>query len=60
MKQIQYDGFELEHFDSAYNFRRYQVSLIKEFLDGSLLEVGAGKGGLAAKYVDLPDCIFCF
>ena len=23
MKTIQYDGFELEHFDSAYNFRKY-------------------------------------
>ena len=57
MKQIQYDGFELEHFDSASNFRKYQVSLIKEFLDGSLLEVGAGKGGLAAKYIDLLDKI---
>ena len=57
MKQIQYDGFELEHFDSAYNFRKYQVSLIKEFLDGSLLEVGAGKGGLAAKYIGLLDKI---
>ena len=57
MKQIQYNGFELEHFDSASNFRRYQVSLIKEFLVGSLLEVGAGKGGLAAKYVDLLDKI---
>jgi 2-polyprenyl-3-methyl-5-hydroxy-6-metoxy-1,4-benzoquinol methylase len=57
MKQIQYDGFELEHFDSAYNFRKYQVSLIKEFLDGSLLEVGAGKGGLTAKYIGLLDKI---
>ena len=57
MKQIQYNGFELEHFDSASNFRRYQVSLIKEFLVGSLLEVGAGKGGLAAKYIDLLDKI---
>ena len=30
MSPIQYDGFELEHFDSAYNFRKYQVSLIKD------------------------------
>ena len=55
MKQIQYDGFELEHFDSAYNFRKYQISLIKDYLKGSLLEVGAGKGGLAANYINLLD-----
>ena len=57
MKQIQYDGFELEHFDSASNFRRYQISFIKKFLVGSLLEVGAGKGGLATKYIDLSNDI---
>ena len=57
MKQIQYDGFELEHFDSASNFRQYQISLIKEYIVGSLLEVGAGKGGLAVKYINLPDDI---
>ena len=55
MKQIQYDGFELEHFDSALNFRKYQISLIKDYLNGSLLEVGAGKGGLAANYINLLD-----
>ncbi len=57
MKQIQYDGFELEHFDSASNFRQYQISLIKEYIVGSLLEVGAGKGGLAVKYINLTDDI---
>ena len=55
MKQIQYDGFELEHFDSAFNFRKYQISLIKDYLYGSLLEVGAGKGGLAVNYINLLD-----
>ena len=57
MKQIQYDGFELEHFDAASNFRKYQISLIKDYLNGSLLEVGAGKGGLASKYLNLLDDI---
>ena len=55
MKQIQYDGFELEHFDAASNFRKYQISLIKDYLNGSLLEVGAGKGGLATNYINLLD-----
>ena len=36
MKTIQYDGFELEHFDSAYNFRKYQISLIKKFIKGTI------------------------
>ena len=50
MKIIQYDGFELDHFDSAINFRKYQISLIKEFINGKFLEVGAGKGGLIPFY----------
>ena len=43
MKIIQYDGFELDHFDSASNFREYQISLIKKFIKGKFAEVGAGK-----------------
>ena len=50
MKIIQYDGFELDHFDSAKNFRIYQISLIKKFIKGKFLEVGAGKGGLIPFY----------
>ena len=57
MKKIKYDGFELEHFDAASNFRKYQISLIKDYLTGSLLEVGAGKGGLATNYINLLDDI---
>ena len=34
MKTIQYDGFELDHFDSASNFRKYQISFITEFIKG--------------------------
>mgnify|MGYP001295176758 FL=1 len=60
MKLIQYDGFELDHFDSAYNFRKYQISLIKKYLSGKLLEVGPGKGGLTFfydKFVKKPTLI---
>ena len=53
MKIIQYDGFELDHFDAALNFREYQISLIKKFLKGKFLEVGAGKGGLVPFYKKL-------
>ena len=60
MKLIQYDGFELDHFDSAYNFRKYQISLIKNYLSGKLLEVGPGKGGLTffySQFVKKPTLI---
>jgi len=57
MKPIQYDGFELEHFDSAKNFRKYQISLIKRFIKGKFLEVGAGKGGLVPFYKKLTKDI---
>ncbi len=53
MKTIQYDGFELDHFDSALNFRKYQISLITKFINGKFLEVGAGKGGLIPFYKNL-------
>ena len=57
MKPIQYDGFELEHFDSAISFRKYQISLIKKFIKGKFLEVGAGKGGLIPFYKKLTKNI---
>ena len=57
MKTIQYDGFELEHFDSASNFRKYQISLIKKFIKSNFLEVGAGKGGLVPFYKKLAKDI---
>ena len=50
MKKIHYNGFELEHFDSASNFREYQVSLISKYINGNFVEVGAGKGGLVPYY----------
>ena len=50
MKLIQYDGFELEHFDAAFNFRKYQISLIRQYLSGKFIEVGPGKGGLTNFY----------
>ena len=53
MKKVQYDGFELDHFDSASNFREYQISLIKKFIKGKFVEVGAGKGGLVPFYTKL-------
>ena len=54
MKKIHYNGFELEHFDSASNFRKYQVSLILKYINGNFVEVGAGKGGLVPYYKKIP------
>ena len=54
MKKIHYNGFELEHFDSASNFRKYQVSLILKYINGNFVEVGAGKGGLVSYYKKIP------
>ncbi len=50
MPNIKYDGYELEYFDSAYNFRNYQISLVKKYLKGNSVEVGPGKGELVNYY----------
>jgi 2-polyprenyl-3-methyl-5-hydroxy-6-metoxy-1,4-benzoquinol methylase len=50
MSKVSYDGYELEHFDSAYNFRKYQIQLIKKYLQKNLAEVGPGRGGLVEYY----------
>ena len=61
MSKIKYDGYELEYFDSAYNFRNYQLSLIKKYLKGNLSEVGPGKVELFnyykkyLKYINVID-----
>ena len=57
MKKIHYNGFELEHFDSALNFRKYQVSLILKYINGNFVEVGAGKGGLVPYYKKIPKSV---
>ena len=57
MKKIHYNGFELEHFDSASNFREYQVSLILKYINGNFVEVGAGKGGLVPYYKKIPKSV---
>ena len=50
MSKVVYEGHELEHFDNAYNFRSYQLQLIKNYLGNNLLEVGPGKGGFVESY----------
>ena len=60
MTKIKYDGFELEHFDKASNFRKYQIKLIKNYIRGKFAEVGAGKGGLVNYYYRITDNICLF
>ena len=50
MSKIKYDGHELEYFDSAYNFRNYQLELIKNYLSDNFAEVGPGRGEFVNYY----------
>ena len=50
MSEITYEGHELEHFDNANNFRKYQLQLIFKYLNNNLAEVGPGRGGFVKHY----------
>ena len=50
MTTVKYDGYELEYFDHAANFRKYQIKLVNRYLKSNLAEVGPGQGGLADYY----------
>lgn len=52
MKKINYQGWELEHFDNSSNFRLYQYDLIKDYLTGYAAEVGPGNGECLEIYRD--------
>ena len=58
MSKIAYDGYELDYFDDAYNFRKYQIKLIKKYLINNLAEVGPGQGGLVNYYYKFVKKIF--
>ena len=60
MKKINYDGWELEFFDNASNFRSYQFDLIKKNLRGRVAEIGPGNGIFVDKYKDLVDEIHLY
>ncbi len=57
MTTVKYDGYELEYFDDAFNFRKYQIQLVKKYLKKNLAEVGPGQGGLAKYYKKLVSKI---
>lgn len=58
MPKIKYDGFELEYFDSSYNFRNYQLLLIKKYLKKKIAEVGPGRGGFVDYYEKYSKSIY--
>ena len=60
MTKIKYDGFELDYFDKAFNFRKYQIELIKPFIKDKFAEVGPGSGGLVKYYYRLTKFIHLF
>ena len=49
-KLFQNDGFELDSFDAAKKFRKYQIYYLKKYIKDPFLEVGAGQGGLVNLY----------
>ena len=57
MSNIEYDGWELEHFDNSDNFRNYQCDLLKDHLKGHVAEVGPGNGENLLIYKDKVDTL---
>ena len=57
MSEIEYVGWELEHFDSSNNFRNYQNDLLKNHLKGHTAEVGPGNGENLQIYKDKVDIL---
>ena len=57
MSNIEYEGWELEHFDNSDNFRNYQCDLFKDHLKGHVAEVGPGNGENLLIYKDKVDTL---
>ena len=52
---MEYSGWELEFFDTAKNYRKYQFHLLKNFIKKIVLEVGPGNGIIMEKYIYKND-----
>jgi len=57
MDKIFYDGWELEYFDRAINFRNYQFDILKKYIKGIVAEVGPGNGSFLKYYLPLAEQI---
>ena len=49
---MKYPGLELENFDKAHIWRKYIYYIIKRYINGNILEVGAGIGSFTKLYED--------
>ena len=56
----QYNGWELNFFDNAKNFRNYQWNLIKDKIKKKILEVGPGNCVFLDRYCKISKEIFLF
>ena len=54
---MKYPGQELDNFDKAVIWRKYIFLLIKKFIKGNVLEVGAGIGSFTSNYKSIPTQI---
>ncbi len=54
---MKYPGAELDNFDKATIWRKYVFLLIKKFIKGNVLEVGAGIGSFTNNYMHIPSKI---
>ena len=54
---MKYPGAELDNFDRAVIWRKYIFLQIKKFINGNVLEVGAGIGSFTSNYKDIPNQI---
>ena len=52
---MEYSGWELEFFDTAKNYRKYQYNLLKNFIKKTILEVGPGNATLMERYIYKND-----
>jgi 2-polyprenyl-3-methyl-5-hydroxy-6-metoxy-1,4-benzoquinol methylase len=55
-----YEGWELEFFDKALNFRKYQFDLIGKHIKGQVAEIGPGNGTFYKFYRDLSSEIHLY
>ena len=55
-----YEGWELEFFDNAKNFRKYQFSLFLNHVKGKTAEVGPGKGNNLNYYHHKTESLYLF
>ena len=56
----QYEGWELNFFDNAKNFRNYQWKLFKDKIKKKILEVGPGNCVFLERYYKISKEIFLF